>query len=250
MQPDPGPTFVEHGVQRDVQGRAGHRLKMSSSTRATRSRYSSPAHQGAASLGVNSPLEVSKSSGNDASRSFMQRWLEPSVQNRPSYEEAGLMRYGVLEGMAPLGVPPKPKKPENGNGNASSNGHGVRKVILRTGGASKDKNAASSGTESNGDKSTTAASTGNVVAGKKRAASPGALAPVAPTRRSLPPKSASKKNDDDDEYNPGGNRRKKAARRSQAALSKTQENQDGDGEQAAPALSPGKQDIKRTPAQS
>ena len=218
-------------------------MKMSSSTRATRSRYSSPAHQGAAPLGLNSPLEVSKNSGNDASRSFLQRWLEPSVQTKASYEQAGLMRSGVLEGMAPLGVPPKPKKPENGDGNGSGSGHGVRKVILRTGGAGKDRNGASSSAESNGDKSVTAVSTSNATAGRKRAASPGERPTVASSRRSLPSKVAPKKNDDDDDYNPGGNRRKKPARRSQAALSKTQENQETEGEQAAPVLSPGKQTI-------
>lgn len=225
-------------------------MKMSSSTRATRSRYSSPAHQGAAPLGLNSPLEVSKNSGNDASRSFLQRWLEPSVQTKASYEQAGLMRSGVLEGMAPLGVPPKPKKPENGGGSASGSGHGVRKVILRTGGAGKDKNGASSSAESNGDKSVTPASTSNALAGRKRAASPGEPATVASSRRSLPSKVAPKKNDDDDDddYNPGGSRRKKPARRSQAAMSKTQESRETEGEQAAPALSPGKQSIKPSPA--
>ncbi|KAJ4158275.1 uncharacterized protein LMH87_008808 [Akanthomyces muscarius] len=200
---------------------------------------SCPAHQGAAPLGLNSPLEVSKNSGNDASRSFLQRWLEPSVQTKASYEQAGLMRSGVLEGMAPLGVPPKPRKPENGDGNGSGSGHGVRKVILRTGGAGKDRNGASSSAESNGDKSVTAASTSNATTGRKRAASPGERPTVASSRRSLPSKVAPKKNDDDDDYNPGGNRRKKPARRSQAAMSKTQENQETEGEQAAPALSPG-----------
>lgn len=37
----------------------------------------------------------------------MQRWLEPPVQVRPSYQDAGLVRHGVVEGMAPLGTMPK-----------------------------------------------------------------------------------------------------------------------------------------------
>ncbi|KAJ3493691.1 hypothetical protein NLG97_g4569 [Lecanicillium saksenae] len=202
---------------------------MSSTTRATRSRYSSPAHQTvAAPLGVNSPLEISKSSGNDASRSFMQRWLEPSVQSKASFEEAGLVRYGVLEGMAPLGALPKAKKPENGSVGAGASSSGVRKVILKTSTAARDGNAASSGAESSGDKSTTAvAASGNAVAGRKRAASPGARSTPVTSRR----------------------RRKKPARRSNAAVTvtKTQENRDLEGEQAAPALSPDKAGLKHYP---
>lgn len=37
----------------------------------------------------------------------MQRWLEPPVQNKPSFQEAGLVRGGVVENMAPLGTMPK-----------------------------------------------------------------------------------------------------------------------------------------------
>ncbi|TQV94585.1 Zinc finger domain-containing protein, PHD-finger [Cordyceps javanica] len=223
---------------------------MSSSTRATRSRFSSPAHQSIATLGVGSPLEASRTPGNDASRSFMQRWLEPSVQTKASYEEAGLMRAGVLEGMAPLGVPPKPKKQENGNGSGGGGGssHGVRRVILRTGRESKDRNSPSSGAETNSEKSAIGTSSGDAVMGeRKRAASPEARPTAASSRRSLPSKGAVKKNDDDEEYNPGGNRRKKPARKSQPVLSKTQENQEPDGEQAAPALSPGNAGLKHYP---
>lgn len=224
---------------------------MSLSTRATRSRYSSPAHQTApaAPLGVNSPLEVSKSSGNDASRSFMQRWLEPSVQTKTSFEEAGLVRFGVLEGMAPLGALPKAKKPDSGNGGtASGSATGVRRVILKTSSAGRDRNGAASNgssTESNGDASTPAASSpsasGNAVAGTKRAASPGARQTAsASSRRSLPAKGAPKKKDDDDDYNPGGGRRKKPARRSQAPTPKTQEKQDMEAREASNVW-PGKQ---------
>lgn len=223
---------------------------MSSSTRATRSRFSSPAHQGAPA--VNSPLEVSRNSGNDASRSFLQRWLEPSVQTKTSFEEAGLMRHGVLEGMAPLGALPKVKKPETGapgtNGNNSGaqtpTTGGVRKITIKmTNAARGDANGTSSGTESVGDKS---------VAGRKRAASPGAHSNVS-SASSRKPAAAAKgvrkkkgDEDDDDDYNPGG-RRKKPARRSQAAGEKAHDAHDGEAEQAAPAgqgnrsaLSPGK----------
>lgn len=37
----------------------------------------------------------------------MHRWLEPPVQVRPSFQEAGLVRGGVVENMAPLGTIPK-----------------------------------------------------------------------------------------------------------------------------------------------
>lgn len=44
---------------------------------------------------------------NGDSKTFMQRWLEPPVQSKPSFQDAGLMRGGVLENMAPLGTLPK-----------------------------------------------------------------------------------------------------------------------------------------------
>jgi hypothetical protein len=37
----------------------------------------------------------------------MQRWLEPPVQVKASYQDAGLVRQGVFENMAPLGTLPK-----------------------------------------------------------------------------------------------------------------------------------------------
>lgn len=37
----------------------------------------------------------------------MARWLEPPVQSKSSFEEAGFQRHGVFEGMAPLGTLPK-----------------------------------------------------------------------------------------------------------------------------------------------
>lgn len=47
----------------------------------------------------------------------MQRWLEPPVQNKASFQEANLVRGGVVENMAPLGTLPKTvhkKSPVNG----------------------------------------------------------------------------------------------------------------------------------------
>ncbi|CCF44349.1 hypothetical protein CH063_13781, partial [Colletotrichum higginsianum] len=59
---------------------------MPTSTRATRSRFSSP-HQHA-----NGGTEPAKKTNgtSEASRTFMQKWLEPTVQSKPSFEEAGL----------------------------------------------------------------------------------------------------------------------------------------------------------------
>ncbi|KAL6868054.1 hypothetical protein J3F83DRAFT_89865 [Trichoderma novae-zelandiae] len=94
---------------------------ISSNTRASRSRFSSPSR----------PLEAKASAGNDP-KTFMQRWLEPSVQSKASFEEAGLMRYGVLETMAPLGTLPKAKK----NGDGGPGHQSVRKIILRPSGTS------------------------------------------------------------------------------------------------------------------
>ncbi|PTB67427.1 hypothetical protein BBK36DRAFT_1196583 [Trichoderma citrinoviride] len=94
---------------------------ISSNTRASRSRFSSPSR----------PLEAKASAGNE-SKTFMQRWLEPSVQSKASFEEAGLMRYGVLETMAPLGTLPKAKK----NGDGGPGHQSVRKIILRPSGTS------------------------------------------------------------------------------------------------------------------
>ncbi|KAI6391118.1 hypothetical protein MCOR23_009140 [Pyricularia oryzae] len=68
-----------------------------SSARTTRSR-ASPAANVAADA---------KSSGVQK-KSFMERWLEPQVQSKASFQEAGLIRQGVLENMAPLGTLPKP----------------------------------------------------------------------------------------------------------------------------------------------
>ncbi|KAK0722319.1 hypothetical protein B0T26DRAFT_641949 [Lasiosphaeria miniovina] len=82
---------------------------ISSSTRATRSRYSSPQHtpNGTAAPSRAPSSAPSAGAGPDGSRAFMHRWLEPPVQVKASYQDAGLMRHGVVENMAPLGTMPK-----------------------------------------------------------------------------------------------------------------------------------------------
>ncbi|KAG6004233.1 hypothetical protein E4U21_001291 [Claviceps maximensis] len=101
---------------------------ISSNTRASRSasRYSSPAQQQAGGKDATVSHEVSKGPFSEGSRSFMQKWLEPSVQSKASFEEAGLMRYGVLENMAPLGALPKAKK------TSGDTTQPVRRIILKT----------------------------------------------------------------------------------------------------------------------
>lgn len=101
---------------------------MSSSTRATRSRFSSPAQAQPKNKSL-LPLEPSATKGNEASKTFMDRWLEPSVQTKTSFEEAGLARFGVLENMAPLGSLPKARMFTGEAGSA------IRKIILKTGAA-------------------------------------------------------------------------------------------------------------------
>ncbi|KAG6120995.1 hypothetical protein E4U13_005589 [Claviceps humidiphila] len=103
---------------------------ISSSTRASRSasRFSSPAQPQIAGKDGKRTLDDSRvvTSEGSSSRTFMQKWLEPSVQSRPSYEEAGLSRHGVLETMAPLGALPKTKRA------AGDGTQPVRKIILKT----------------------------------------------------------------------------------------------------------------------
>ncbi|KAI5465776.1 hypothetical protein BGZ63DRAFT_349263 [Mariannaea sp. PMI_226] len=115
---------------------------ISSNTRgAARSRFSSPAQpvNGNGNGNGNGSNDHSKSSSSTtkASRDFMQRWLEPTVQAKASFEDDGLVRYGVVENMAPLGVLPKSKK------SSSETGSSVRKIILRPSGG----NAANSASE-------------------------------------------------------------------------------------------------------
>ena len=190
---------------------------ISSNTRATRSRYSSPAAQGAQTptptataapaLGWNSPLQLSKNSGNEGSKSVMERWLEPSLQSKPSFEEAGLARHGVLENMAPLGSLPKAKKNGGENGTAS-----MRKIVHKASAAAKAakraKGASDSGTDT------------NESVGRRQASAPPA------GRRSAAAKGA----DDDEDYNPKGNQRRRTARRASIPSAKITTDKD-DSEQ-------------------
>ncbi|UNI14365.1 hypothetical protein JDV02_001000 [Purpureocillium takamizusanense] len=222
---------------------------MSSNTRASRSasRYSSPAHPpphaAAAAGGLNGTLEAAGSKGpvNEGSRAFMARWLEPAVQARPSFEEAGLMRHGVLENMAPLGALPKPKRPSGETG-----GTVVRKIILRPSGSAANS---SSPAITNNTTTTTTTTTGAAAAAtgapvtaatststtstaqdtsmpdahRAQQKSPPTSPPppaspvqVAPARRkSLPTaKVMEAEGDDDDEYDPKGeNSRRRRSKR-------------------------------------
>ncbi|KEY74154.1 hypothetical protein S7711_00314 [Stachybotrys chartarum IBT 7711] len=102
---------------------------ISSNTRATRSRYSSPANPRNASLnGGSAHASKGAAAATESPKTFMQKWLEPTVQSKTSFEEDGLVRYGVVENMAPLGSLPKAKKPGN------EHGPGVRRIILRPSG--------------------------------------------------------------------------------------------------------------------
>ena len=69
----------------------------------------------------------------------MEKWLEPAVQNKTSFEEAGLMRHGVLENMAPLGTLPKGRKATGHGPDGHGSGSSVRRIILRQSVKSSEK---------------------------------------------------------------------------------------------------------------
>ncbi|KAK0389472.1 hypothetical protein NLU13_3047 [Sarocladium strictum] len=174
---------------------------MASNTRATRSRYSSPAQP---QSHLNGSLETPKGSVAETSRSFMAKWLEPTVQKKASYEEAGLVRQGVLEGMAPLGALPKGKKP-------SGDGHsGVRKIILRPSGG--NASAAPSPRES----APTLAP--NLPAAPSSTSPPpppllaSLSAPSSPQRRKVPAPPKDDEDDGDYDPKPTGSRRRQSGR--------------------------------------
>lgn len=136
----------------------------------------------------------------------MQRWLEPSVQSKPSYEEAGLARGGVVENMAPLGALPKAKKLLGENGVPMP----TRKIILKTSGgdsAKKEKAAA---------RDVSGKDDGDVVGIMSPAVSPPAspLFPPAPSnkRKSLAAR-VKDEEEDDQEYDPKGVSRRRRSRR-------------------------------------
>ncbi|KAF2635797.1 hypothetical protein P280DRAFT_493488 [Massarina eburnea CBS 473.64] len=59
-------------------------------------------------------------------QSSLDAWVEPALQNpTPSFEEHGFARHGVLETMAPLGVPPTAKAKQKARGDPN-----VRRSIL------------------------------------------------------------------------------------------------------------------------
>ncbi|KAK0748571.1 hypothetical protein B0T21DRAFT_380369 [Apiosordaria backusii] len=79
---------------------------ISSNTRASRSRFSSPQVTAPESSTKQAPTAAAQ--GKEGKKNnFLERWLEPPVQNKPSYQEAGLVRQGVFDNMAPLGTMPK-----------------------------------------------------------------------------------------------------------------------------------------------
>ncbi|KJZ78955.1 hypothetical protein HIM_01728 [Hirsutella minnesotensis 3608] len=197
---------------------------ISSNTRAARSasRYSSPAqHHGGNWKGPHD----AKASSNQGSRALMARWLEPSVQSKPSFEEAGLIRHGVLENMAPLGTMPKPKK------SAGEAGSGVRKIILRPSGASL-ANAAREVKPS-----------GNHPQPKSPPASspPTSPAALASARtKSLPPRDLKKGLQDaqDQEYDPDGGTRRRRSKRVSVPAKKLRQSAEDQGEPVMPTKPP------------
>lgn len=139
----------------------------------------------------------------------MARWLEPSVQTKTSFEEAGLMRYGVLENMAPLGAMPKPKKP--GGENSST----VRKIILRPSGGGLANTAPEA----------------NPPRPKSPPGSPPAtVPPLPPPRKSLPPKD---KEPENDEYDPKGWPRRRRSKRVSLPAKKMRQTPDEDPKRSA-----------------
>jgi hypothetical protein len=76
-------------------------------TRSSRSRFSSPQVNNRSPSGAAEQPVKEQATGLDNQKAFMARWLEPPVSVKPSYQDAGLMRHGVVEGMAPLGTLPK-----------------------------------------------------------------------------------------------------------------------------------------------
>lgn len=90
-------------------------MNSASTTRATRSRYSSP--QLTPSAGTDPTRAPGSSRGStpapsvdgNTQQSFMQRWLDPKANKKAkaSYQDAALMRHGVVDNMAPVGGLPK-----------------------------------------------------------------------------------------------------------------------------------------------
>jgi hypothetical protein len=186
---------------------------ISSNTRTTRARYSSPAQS--QNTKWNGVLDASKGA-TEGSRAFMQRWLEPTVQSKASFEDDGLVRYGVVENMAPLGSLPKPKKtgPETNSG--------VKRIILRPSGGGAAKNAAQMGSSDpavdvdvdvDGDAEVDVAITARAA---DSSPPPVALPPTPPRRVSIVLKDAAAAADDenDEDYDPSRPKRRQSGRTS------------------------------------
>ncbi|UPK90353.1 hypothetical protein LCI18_001288 [Fusarium solani-melongenae] len=199
---------------------------ISSNTRASRSRYSSPAQS--QNTKWNGVLDASKGA-TEGSRAFMQRWLEPTVQSKASFEDDGLMRYGVVENMAPLGSLPKPKKA------APETTSGVRRIILRPSGANAAKSTAEAipsdpaadvdvdadaDHDADADADADAAAAAAAAAARARAEAssppPTTQPPTPPRRRSIVLKDAAAAADDEDDedYDPNRTKRRQSGRAS------------------------------------
>ncbi|KAK1457562.1 PHD-finger domain-containing protein [Colletotrichum cuscutae] len=212
---------------------------MPTSTRATRSRFSSP-HQHANGGGVSEP--VKKSNGaSEASRTFMQKWLEPTVQSKPSFEEAGLMRYGVTENMAPLGTLPKgPQAKKPGQEVANP----VRKIILKSSSASSAVAAAAKAAAA---AAAAAADEADASSMANRSETP-TPTPTPPPRLPTPPANAQKAtrkslparglddDDEDEDYTPKAAAGKSQGRRASASISRKSASRSSVGRRASASL--------------
>lgn len=157
---------------------------------------------------------------NQGARSFMQRWLEPSPQSRTSFEEAGLLRYGVFESMAPLGQLPRTQ--------------GVKKLILKQSGSNANGSAKSAKTKEVAPEQKTLAAPAKVAQAEEQPQppqqrqqpqepqpppspalrEPSPLPPSSPTvarqpRKSLPTKPPEPEDGDDEDYNPSRSMRRR-----------------------------------------
>ena len=82
-------------------------LRKSSRKSQTSTPYATP-------LDANSPSSEAKK---EKTQSYLDGWIEPPPKNpAPSFEEHGFARHGVLETMAPLGVPPTAKMKQRARG--------------------------------------------------------------------------------------------------------------------------------------
>ncbi|KAK1756065.1 transcriptional regulatory protein RCO1 [Echria macrotheca] len=81
-----------------------------SSTRATRSRYSSPRETPNGTTEPSKGQAAASTPGAAAGgpqQQFMRTWLEPALNSKASFQDAGLQRHGVVENIQPLGTLPK-----------------------------------------------------------------------------------------------------------------------------------------------